>query len=77
MATRKITLPTGEVLRTATQSRLVLVMAFDKGAFIEKRSASRETLVKHLAKRRNACVGVCARPSGFIADLVSGTVEEV
>lgn len=61
-------LPTGEKVRTQSKSPLVLFIDQGQGAFIEKRSASRETILAAARKRSGR---------KFIADQRTGAVEEV
>jgi hypothetical protein len=72
MASTTATLPTGQKVRTASQSPMVLFLDYNEGhgAFIHKRSANRATLMTERRKRPSARAFIVFTDG-------SGKVEEV
>lgn len=66
---RTFELPTGERVRTATKSPYVLILAYDGGPFVHKRSASVDTLRKERGKRPSA--------KAWIGTVATGEVRAV
>lgn len=66
------TLASGNKVRTATKSRFVLIGESDRGAWIEKRSSSIDTLAKHRRRR-----GFRADTRFVLGDTVTGEVRGI